>query len=151
MKYEATNYYGFDHKKVGKMFEGKLTYLGDVVLRGEDRPVAVYKSAKPNKKKGHKKYMLLQTVPTFDGKLQGVVRGMDPKDMMAHRHLVGLRCLECDKILVSLATHDYVSCGCENKAFADGGSRYFRHGAKAMHKTETVVVDALTGLWETQD
>ena len=141
MKFIFKNYYGFDHARVNKMFEGDLTYVCDLVLKGEDRPVAVYKAKKPNLKKGHKKYMLLQAFADEEG----LVRGLTPREMSKHRTLNAVQCLECDKILVSFARHDFVSCGCPNHVFADGGSSYGRFGAKSFKKVQFLQIDALTG------
>lgn len=43
-------------------------------------------------------------------------------------------CLECDMVLVSMHRHDFQMCGCENQAFADGGTDYSRIGAKDLNK-----------------
>jgi hypothetical protein len=58
--------------------------------------------------------------------------------MSAFRRLVknALQCLECKKVVVSLTRHDFVSCGCPNEAFVDGGLDYARHGAINLEKTQ---------------
>ena len=33
-----------------------------------------------------------------------------------------VKCLECNKVLVSRHRHDYVTCGCPNDAMVDGGN-----------------------------
>ena len=43
-----------------------------------------------------------------------------------------IQCLFCDKILESTHRHDFVSCGCENGTFVDGGSDYLRMGGKDL-------------------
>ena len=40
-----------------------------------------------------------------------------------------VKCLECNKVLVSRHVHDYVTCGCPNDAMVDGGNEYGRYGA----------------------
>ena len=53
-----------------------------------------------------------------------------------------VKCLECNKVLVSRHRHDYVTCGCPNDAMADGGNDYERYGAMDMDKIETYYVYA---------
>ena len=53
-----------------------------------------------------------------------------------------VKCLECNKVLVSRHRHDYVTCGCPNDAMADGGNEYERYGAMGMDKIETYYVYA---------
>lgn len=48
-----------------------------------------------------------------------------------------VKCLECNKILISRHIYDYVTCGCPNNAMADGGTDYERYGAVDMDKIET--------------
>ena len=38
------------------------------------------------------------------------------------------KCLQCDTILESKHRHDWVTCGCENETFIDGGDVYHRAG-----------------------
>ena len=53
-----------------------------------------------------------------------------------------VKCLECNKVLVSRHVHDYVQCGCPNDAMVDGGNEYGRYGAMDMDKIETHYVYA---------
>ena len=53
-----------------------------------------------------------------------------------------VKCLECNKVLVSRHRHDYVTCGCPNDAMVDGGNEYERYGAMDMDKIETKYVYA---------
>ena len=53
-----------------------------------------------------------------------------------------VKCLECNKVLVSRTVHDYVTCGCPNDAMVDGGNDYGRYGAVDMDKIETHYVYA---------
>lgn len=39
-----------------------------------------------------------------------------------------VRCLGCDKVIVSLGRHDYQTCGCDNICMVDGGNDYSRRG-----------------------
>ncbi len=48
-----------------------------------------------------------------------------------------VKCLECNKVLVSRHRHDCVTCGCPNDAMIDGGNEYTRYGAMDMDKIET--------------
>lgn len=41
-----------------------------------------------------------------------------------------LRCLGCDKVIVSLHRHDYRTCGCPYDCMVDGGNDYQRRGWK---------------------
>ena len=45
-----------------------------------------------------------------------------------------VKCLVCNKTIVSHHQHDYVTCGCENKAMVDGGTVYDRYGAADLSK-----------------
>ena len=40
--------------------------------------------------------------------------------------LNSVKCLECNEVLVSKSQHHFVSCGCENDVFCDGGNSYLR-------------------------
>ena len=39
-----------------------------------------------------------------------------------------VKCLRCEKILVSFYRHDYKTCGCPNNTMIDGGYDYLRYG-----------------------
>jgi hypothetical protein len=41
-----------------------------------------------------------------------------------------VKCLACGEILESKYRHAFVSCGCSNNTFVDGGSAYLRCGGK---------------------
>lgn len=49
-----------------------------------------------------------------------------------------VRCLSCGKELVSLHQHHFVTCGCENETFTDGGLAYQRVGGKDLDKIESL-------------
>lgn len=49
-----------------------------------------------------------------------------------------VRCLSCGKELVSLYQHHFVTCGCENETFTDGGLAYQRVGGKDLDKIESL-------------
>jgi hypothetical protein len=53
-----------------------------------------------------------------------------------------VRCLECEKTIVSYTTHDYQTCGCDNMAMVDGGLDYARYGAMDMDKIDVMHVYA---------
>jgi len=46
------------------------------------------------------------------------------------------KCLACGTILESKHAHDFVSCGCENGTFIDGGLSYARGGGKDLSLIE---------------
>ena len=47
-----------------------------------------------------------------------------------------VKCLECGEVLESKFRHNFVSCGCPNEAFVDGGNDYLRCGGKDLDKIE---------------
>ena len=47
-----------------------------------------------------------------------------------------VKCLECGEVLVSKSQHHFVSCGCKNQTFTDGGLIYNRVGAVDLDKVE---------------
>ena len=49
-----------------------------------------------------------------------------------------IRCLVCSKVLESKYQHNFVSCGCHNQAFTDGGLVYQRIGAKDLDMVESL-------------
>lgn len=53
----------------------------------------------------------------------------------------GIRCLECNTLLVSNSVHDFVGCGCPNGTFVDGGRDYTRYGGKSFDKMKLVWVE----------
>ena len=53
-----------------------------------------------------------------------------------------IKCLECDKTIVSYSRHDFNTCGCPNSAMVDGGNDYERYGAIDMDKIETKYIYA---------
>lgn len=49
-----------------------------------------------------------------------------------------IKCLVCNKVLESKYQHNFVSCGCPNQAFTDGGMVYQRIGAKDLDMVESL-------------
>jgi hypothetical protein len=49
-----------------------------------------------------------------------------------------IKCLKCGKLLESKHVHDFVSCGCENSTFLDGGDEYLRYGGKDIGLIEVL-------------
>lgn len=49
-----------------------------------------------------------------------------------------VRCLACNKILESKHRHDWVTCGCSNETFVDGGLDYQRIGAINLSKVAII-------------
>jgi len=137
---KKSSYYGFDHKVVRKKLSGGLTFLNEFCVRDKDRPVAVYHAAKPNRRKGHKRYLLLwrelftQTV---------YLSGMTAAQMKKERYQDALHCLKCNEVLFSMARHHVSTCSCRN-AWIDGGKAYLHWGFKKKEKTRLVKLDLLT-------
>ena len=50
-------------------------------------------------------------------------------------------CLSCNKVLESVSRHDFVTCGCENETFVDGGRTYQRYGGVDLSKVEPLAGD----------
>jgi len=118
------NYYGFDFDQVCKKFEGDLTYLNTFCIKGEYQPVAVFRNAKPNRKKNHKDYMLLQG--SITGKDQEIiVSGINKKDINKYRYQTGIYCPKCKEIIYSVYRHDYRRCSC-GRCMIDGGKDYIK-------------------------
>ena len=51
-----------------------------------------------------------------------------------------IKCLVCNKTIVSYHRHDYKTCSCDNRAMVDGGTDYARYGAANMNQIESVFV-----------
>ena len=52
-----------------------------------------------------------------------------------------IKCTNCNTILESKYRHDFVSCGCSNGTFVDGGNDYTRCGGKDFRFIEHVEED----------
>lgn len=137
-KIKEANFFGLKHDWVNKEFEGDLTHVGDVCLE-TGQTVAVYRAAKPNKKKGHKEFMLLQL-----SNRGGVVAGMTHREMKKHAKHAAAHCLNCNTILYSVHRHHFHTCNCPNNTFVDGGKDYLRTGAMDMSKVVTGTLNVLT-------
>lgn len=134
------NWYGFKHDEVNKNFEGGLTFLNSFTIKNEYQPVTVYKVAKPNKKKGHKKYMILQLQGA-----SGIIRGLSVKEMNQERYQMAIHCLKCNEINFSAMHHDYTKCTCGNTSI-DGGKDYTKCGWETDTKFHKIfMIDLLTG------
>jgi hypothetical protein len=112
------NWYGLDHDLVNKKFEGDLSFVNEFTVLGEYNPSVVYRAARPNKIKGHKKYVLL--TKSND---QWYVRGMSPQKMRQFRYQDAIHCLSCDDVIYSVMRHDFRSCTCGSVSI-DGGRDY---------------------------
>lgn len=143
MKIKKVEWYGFDHKVVRERFEGDVTFVNEMCLTTQDGKnyftAAVYKAKKPDRTKGHKKYMLL-----FKNGDKIYVSGRDLKELKKDRIVDAIHCLECDVVMCSLARHHFHQCGCSNETFIDGGKDYSRCGAMNLKKTRMVKLDMLT-------
>ena len=49
-----------------------------------------------------------------------------------------VKCLVCNTILESKHRHDFVTCGCKNQTFNDGGLSYNRVGGKDLSLIENL-------------
>lgn len=142
---QPKNWYGFNHEVVRERFEGDLTYVCELPLtlktgRGEIRlPASLYKAANPNRDKGHKEYMAL--FRNGDGLM---VTGRELPELSKDRYVYGMRCLECDDVIFSMTRHDFTRCSC-GACFVDGGTDYFRAGAKSFERTSKAWIDLMTG------
>ena len=52
--------------------------------------------------------------------------------------LNSIKCLECNTVLESKHQHHFVTCGCKNQTFNDGGLAYNRAGGKDLDKIENL-------------
>ena len=145
MKIKKESYNGFDHDKVYEQFEGDLLFVNEFCVRSDSMPCAVYRSTDPNRKKGHKDYLLLYMVsdPYHEEEDKIVVSGMDADEMEKYRHQMGLHCLKCDTVIYSMARHDNVSCDC-GAISIDGGRDYHHISGCVKTKCEYVTIDLLT-------
>lgn len=141
------NWYGFNHEKVRAHFEGDLAYVGTFCVLDEEKPVAVYKNAKPNREKNHKDYLLLSVQDNLfedaGGKIITLIRGMDKREMGKWRYQQGVMCQQCDDIIYSVMRHDWRHCMCGDIS-VDGGRAYLKIGYTDL-PAKTVTIDLLTG------
>lgn len=120
------NWYGFDTDKACEHFEGDLTYLNTFCVLGNYHPVAVFRNAKPNRKKQHKDFLFLYTIADLVTKKETVmISGLDADEMEYHRYQKGLWCPDCNEVIYSVNRHDYRKCSC-GRCVVDGGKNYFR-------------------------
>lgn len=120
------NWYGLHIYEVCKVFEGDLTYLNTFCIKGNYAPVAVFRNARPNRKKQHKDFMLLYTVTDpVEQKEVLMISGMDADEMEEYRYQKGLWCPDCNEVIYSVNRHDYRKCSC-GRCMVDGGKDYFR-------------------------
>lgn len=143
MKIKKNNWYGLNHERVNKMLSGDLTYLNDLCVNGEYLPVSVYKAANPDKKKGHKKYVLIG-LAELSYKKGYFVRGMSPKEMSKYRYQKAIHCSSCDETIYSVMRHHNKSCKCGSVS-VDGGKDYFKYSYDKKSKFKAVRIDILTG------
>ena len=52
--------------------------------------------------------------------------------------LNSIKCLECNTVLESKHQHHFVTCGCKNQTFNDGGLSYNRVGGKDLSLIENL-------------
>lgn len=138
MRLVKPNWYGFDHAAVAKKFEGSPRFVNDFCVNGEYQPSAVYHSAKPNRRKKHKTYMMLTK---SDG--QFYVRGMSPREMNKYRFQTAVHCLTCDDVIYSVMRHDFRYCSCKRIAI-DGGKDYVKMCFEPDAQYKRVTLDLLT-------
>ena len=138
MKLIKPNWYGLNHVIVDQQFEGGLSFVNDFCVNGEYHPCAVYKVAKPNKAKGHKKYLLLSKDP-----YGMIIRGMTTQEMRKYRYQDAVYCHACDEVIYSINRHDNRTCSC-GKCSIDGGREYTRISYEPDSVYENVTIDLLT-------
>jgi hypothetical protein len=131
MKLKKINWYGFNHEVVANRFKD-TEYVNTFCVLGEYYPVAVYRCLKPNRKKKHKDYLLLQIINDPDSLEYGakdkrvlIVRGMDQAQMNEFRYRDALHCKRCDDVIYSIYRHHMHSCSC-NSVAVDGGDDYLK-------------------------
>lgn len=132
------NWYGFNHESVNKHFKGELTYLNDFCVNGEYNPVAVYKCKRPDKSKGHKKYILLQIIDK-----KTLIRGMDLKTIKQFSKAKVVQCKKCKDTIYSVMRHDFRSCECGNITIDGGTELFHRILYKKLSQYKTFTVDLL--------
>ena len=62
----------------------------------------------------------------------------DSKDLIKVLVVNSVRCLVCNTVLESKHQHHFVTCGCKNQTFNDGGLSYNRVGAVDLDKIENL-------------
>lgn len=132
------NYYGFKTDKVCELFEGDLTYVNTFCVKGTNIPTAVFLNANPNRTKGHKDFMLLR----MKGK-DGMVSGIDKKEMEKYRYQTGMYCPSCREVIYSVNRHDYRKCSC-GRCMVDGGRDYFRTNMAGTMVKIDLLTDKIT-------
>lgn len=132
-------WYGFDHARVKQKYEGEPEFIREFSIGGPTW--AVYRVAKPNRKKNHKDFMMLRRIP-FGG---GEVSGLDKLQMNKYRYQTALLCKECNQIVYSVNRHDCHTCECPNQTEVDGGKAYLHYSSNNNKKVEIVTLDLLTG------
>lgn len=62
----------------------------------------------------------------------------DSKDLIKVLVVNSVRCLVCNTVLESKHQHHFVTCGCKNQTFNDGGLSYNRVGGKDLSLIENL-------------
>ena len=62
----------------------------------------------------------------------------DSKDLIKVLVVNSVRCLVCNTVLESKHRHHFVTCGCKNQTFNDGGLSYNRVGGKDLSLIENL-------------
>lgn len=147
---KKVEWFSINHDRINDKFDGDLSFVNYINVGDDgDLVAAVYRAAKPNRKLGHKEFMLIWKRLAFSSETQEVshqymVSGMELEQIKKHTKVDGLACLECGTAMFSLNRHHFHKCGCPNDAFVDGGKDYLRFGAMKMAKTQPVTIDLLT-------
>lgn len=140
------NWYGFNTDKACEHFEGDLTYLNTFCVKGAYLPVAVFRNAKPNRRKQHKDFMLLWITrdnPLVTEGEQVIVSGIDADEMEKYRYQTGLHCPDCNEVIYSVNRHDYRKCKC-GRCMVDGGKDYFRTNMAGAAVKIDLLLDDIT-------
>jgi len=137
MRLKKSNQTGLNYAKVCEKLEGDITFVNEFCVNGEYDPVAVFHSKNPDKSKGHKEYILIQSsfpVGTV------IIRGMTKEEIIKYSTQLGIYCSQCDDVIYSVYRHHYHSCSC-GKTSVDGGKEYFKVSG---NNPQSVIINLLT-------
>ena len=145
MKIRPFNYFGFNHKAVNDKFGGDLEFVAEMpipIMTSSGpipTPCAVYKAHNPDRKKGHKDYMLL-----FSAGETYFVSGRSEEEMSRLWEVPAICCDSCNEVLISIDRHHFMKCACKNETFLDGGMVYQRIGGHDLSQIGHVLVNLKT-------
>lgn len=140
MQIKKNDWFSKEVIEYGETLEGNCKFINYMCITvGNDYQIgAVFKAKTPNVKKGHKKYVIL-----FSHNNRWYITGKTPQQMSKEKWHSGVWCKQCDKVIISMYRHNYVTCGCPNSAMIDGGKDYQRCGGMDLNKVVNVSVNLL--------